>query len=40
MFNELKWEMIVRFVDIGDIADHYCLNLNILMYKIKNVEWW
>ena len=25
MFNELKWEVIVCFVDIGRIVDHYCL---------------
>jgi hypothetical protein len=26
MFNDLKWEVIVRFVDIGGIVDHQCLN--------------
>ena len=26
MFSELRWEVIVCFVDIGGIDDHYCLN--------------
>jgi hypothetical protein len=26
MFTELRWELIVRFVDIGEIVDHHCLN--------------
>ena len=26
MFNDLRWEVIVRFVDIGGIVDHHCLN--------------
>ena len=26
MFSELRWEEIVRFVDIGGIIDHHCLN--------------
>jgi hypothetical protein len=26
MFNELRWEVIVRFVDIGEIVKHHCLN--------------
>ena len=26
MFNVLRWDMIVRFVDIDEIVDHNCLN--------------
>jgi len=26
VFSELKWGVIVRFVDIGGIVDHHCLN--------------
>jgi hypothetical protein len=26
LLSELRWEMIVCFVDIGGIDDHYCLN--------------
>ena len=26
MFNDLWRDVSVRFVDIGDIVDHYCLN--------------
>ena len=25
MFNELRWEVIVGFVDIGGIVDYHCL---------------
>ena len=27
VFSELRWEMVVRFVDIGRIVDHSCLNI-------------
>jgi hypothetical protein len=26
MFIDLRWEVILRFVDIGEIVDYYCLN--------------
>jgi hypothetical protein len=26
MFNKLRRGVIVRFADIGEIADHHCLN--------------
>jgi hypothetical protein len=29
VFSELRWEVIVWFVGIGEIDDHYCLNFNI-----------
>ena len=31
MFNELKWEMIVLFVDIDRIVDYHCLNFLFIM---------
>ena len=31
MFNELRWELIVCFVDIGGIVDHH-LNFIFIMY--------
>ena len=26
--KELKWEVVVDFVDIGGIVDHHCCNMN------------
>jgi hypothetical protein len=26
MFNKLRWDVIIGFVDIGRIVDHYCLS--------------
>ena len=26
MFNDLRWEKIVHFAEIGGIVDHHCLN--------------
>ena len=26
MFNDLRWEVIVRFIDIGEAVDHHTLN--------------
>ena len=34
MFNELKWEVIVRFVDIGGNVDHHCLNFLFIKSKM------
>ena len=28
VFSELRWELIVRFVDSVGIVDHYCLNFS------------
>ena len=28
VFSELRWELIVRFVDIGGIADFHCFNFS------------
>jgi hypothetical protein len=33
MFKELRWEVIVRFVDIGEIVDHHCLNSIFSIWK-------
>ena len=30
VFNELRWQVVVRFVDIGGIDDHHCLNLHFI----------
>jgi hypothetical protein len=42
MFNDLRWELIVYFVNIGGIVDHHCLNFLIikdnLLYYI--LYWW
>jgi hypothetical protein len=29
MFHELRWEMIVRFADIGEIVDYQCQNQHV-----------
>ena len=34
MFYELRWEVIVRFVDIGGIVEHHCLNFLFLKSEI------
>jgi len=26
VFNDLKWKVVVRFIDIVEIVDHHCLN--------------
>jgi hypothetical protein len=33
MFNELKWDVCVRFVDIGEIVDHHYLNFLFIELK-------
>ena len=42
VFSELRWEVIVRFVDIGGIDDHHCLNCLIitLAYNFIFVGLW
>jgi hypothetical protein len=27
IFNDIRWEVAVRFVGIGGIVDHHCLNI-------------
>jgi len=34
VFSELRSEVIVRFVDIGGIVDHYCFNSLFIMFKL------
>ena len=39
---QIKWEMIVRFVDIGGIDDHHCLNFLLITTHfslISKVQW-
>ena len=35
MFNGLRWDVILRFVDIGGIVDHRCLNFSSSIKEIK-----
>jgi hypothetical protein len=32
MFNDLRWELIVRFVDFGEIVHHNCFNFSYASY--------
>ena len=36
VFSELRWEVIVCFVDIGGIDDHYCLNF---LFCVRELRW-
>jgi hypothetical protein len=41
MTNESRWEVMVRFVYIGGIADHHCLNflfITLLIFLAENVS--
>ena len=35
---QLRWEMILRFVDIGGIDDHHCLNF-LFITELQNLKW-
>ena len=35
MFNELRWDVIVHFVDIGGIVHHHCLNFLFIESLLK-----
>ena len=35
ILNKFRWEVIVRFVDIGGIVDHHCLNFVLFCWY-----WW
>ena len=40
---QLRWEMIVRFDDIGGIDDHHCLNFLFKLFQLKMKKkkiWW
>ena len=37
VFNTLRWEIVVCFVDIGKIVDHHCLNFLFIIYRIPLV---
>ena len=36
MFNDMRYEMIVGFVDIGRIVNHYCLNFLFIVQIIQD----
>jgi hypothetical protein len=33
VFSELRWKVIIRFVYIGEISDHHCLNFLFITEK-------
>jgi hypothetical protein len=35
VFSELRWEMIVCFVDIGGTDDHYCLTFFFVFSELR-----
>ena len=35
LFSELRWEVIVCFVDIGGIDDHYCLSFFFVFSELR-----
>jgi hypothetical protein len=35
MFNELRWEVIVCFVNVGGIVDHYFLNSKLSLHNLS-----
>ena len=37
VFRELRWEVIVRFVDIGGLVDHHCLNFLFITFYHFNL---
>jgi hypothetical protein len=39
MFNELRWEVIVRFVNIGGIVDHHYLNFHFIRRTYPKLCW-
>ena len=39
MFNNLRWYVIVRFVDIGGIVDHQCLNCLFIKHTCLNMQY-
>jgi len=36
MFNGLRQEVVVRFIDIGVIVDHHCLNFLVITKHYQN----
>ena len=36
--NDLKWEVIVRSVDICGIVDYYCLNLPLIISNLPKIQ--
>ena len=35
LFSELRWEVIVCFVDVGRIVGHHCLNSLVIKYSTQ-----
>ena len=38
VINDLKWEVFIRFVDIGGIVDHYHINFLSITFVVKVTE--
>jgi hypothetical protein len=38
VFNGLRWEAVVYFVDIGGIVAHHCINF-LFVHKIIIQQW-
>jgi hypothetical protein len=38
VFSELRWEVVARFVDLGHIVDHHCLNFIYIICYDKNFQ--
>ena len=38
VFSELRWQMIVCFVDIGGIVDHHCLDFLFIIEIVFQTE--
>ena len=38
VFNDLRWDVIVPFVDIGGIEDHHCLNFLFIIVNILDFD--
>jgi hypothetical protein len=39
-WNDLRWEVVVCFVDIGDIVHHHCLCFLFILYKSLNEKYY
>jgi len=37
MFDDLRLEVVLRFVDIGGIVDHRCLNILFIIIYIQSI---
>ena len=39
-FSDLRWEEVVRFVDICEFEDHHCLNFLFIVATLKTKDSW